>query len=70
MTVYMKLRPRRGIYQVGDRVPWCEGCYGEIVAMPHSIVVIRTDDGVDRTTSEDDLLQVEAALAKRGVVWK
>lgn len=58
-----------GVYQVGDRVPWCEGCYGSIVAKIGGTLAIRTDDGVDRMSSEEQTLKVEEALQHASINW-
>ncbi len=59
-----------GIYQIGDRVPWCDGCYGVITGKAGGWLFIRTDDGIDRLTGEDDMLRIEDSMAKAGLAWK
>ncbi len=56
-------------YRVGDRVPWCEGCYGEVIAKTGGTLIIRTDDGIDRQTSEENTMKVEVTLQERGINW-
>jgi hypothetical protein len=58
-----------GVFAVGDRVPWCEDCYGVVVAKVGGNLAIRTDDGIDRMMSEASALDVEAALQRHGIEW-
>ena len=65
----------RGIYQRGDRAPWCQDgkggvLVGTIVALPHGLVVIRTDDDIDRTACIEVCLRTEAILQQKGIGWK
>ena len=58
------------IYEKGDRIAWCEGCYGVVVAKVMGWIIITTDDGCDRMGSEKMFLATEQQLQDRGVVWK
>ncbi len=41
-----------GLFKIGDRVKWCDGCYGDVVFVWGDLVCIITDDGVSRLGNE------------------
>lgn len=50
--VYLPVNEGEGIFEVGDRIRWCEGCYGQVVFVFKDMVGVVTDDGISRLAGE------------------
>ena len=49
---YVPVYESEKLFKVGDRICWCEGCYGHVVFIFKNLVGIITDDGISRLAGE------------------
>ena len=50
--MYIPLSEGAGSVVKGDRIKWCDGLYGVVLGVFMNQVMVETDDGVTRMTSE------------------
>ena len=55
MSVYIHISDGTDKFKVGDRVEWCQDCYGEVTFIWKDMVGVVTEDGVSRFAGEEYL---------------